>query len=83
MEGTNLYLRIGMKKLFMFSYNHSPYFIERVWGEDSNLTSHLMAKFSGIMDDKTVTDPNAILRFISELDADNQDKLFNYIIENH
>ena len=83
MANESLFLKSGMKKLFYFTYNHAHNFINKVWGNDPRMERHLTEKLALYMDDRIVTSPDVIMRFIAELDSENQDKLFEYIIDNH
>ena len=60
-------------------------FIQEVWGKDTMLGNHLQEKFDGIfkaMDDDWIT-PYMLIKFVRELDTENQHLLYEYIIENH
>jgi len=83
MANEAIFIKSGMRKLFMFSFNHHHDFIEKVWGKGNNITDHLEAKFKNHMGDSNFTSPSIIMRFIADLDQENMDKLFEYIIDNH
>lgn len=83
MANESIFIKEGMRKLFYFNFNHKHDFLTQVWGDDERMLDHLQAKLSGMMGDSIVTSPDVIMRFISELDSGNQDKLFEYIIDNH
>ncbi len=83
MANEAIFIKSGMRKMFLFSFNHRHDFIEKVWEDDPRLADHLRAKLNALVGEANFTSPDSILRFISQLDNGNMDKLFEYIIDTH
>jgi hypothetical protein len=74
----------GMAAFTHWLYNIDPYFIENIWG-DTLIAKHLLDKWEGILakSKETFMDPNSLIKFVHQLDSENREKLYEYIIENH
>jgi hypothetical protein len=84
MANETIFIKSGMKKLFMFAFNHKHGWLKEVWGDDGHLLDHLTGKWHSHCDRHGgYGSAEAVMRFIGDLDGGNQDKLFEYIIDNH
>ena len=83
MANESIFIKSGMKKLFIFAFNHKFDWIRTVWG-DTTLATHLRQKWHSHCDNHGgYGSAEAVMRFIGDLDGENQDKLFEYIIDNY
>jgi hypothetical protein len=73
-------MKKGVDALTHFMYYADGRFIGRVW--EGWMVNHLEEKLKAHIRDGYM-DPNALMKFIRDLDKGNQDKLYDYIIENH
>ena len=66
---------INMKKMFYFPFNINSYtLIKEIWEDDPYLMKHLQEKY---------VDYNNVMEFFCNLDADNQKKFLEYILDNY
>jgi len=71
----------AMNSLFLFLYNFDYDFISKVWG-GTFLEDHLKSKLEG--KNRTYQESvRALASFIGDLDTENRNLLFAYIIERH
>lgn len=63
----------------MFSFNYPHDFIQKAW--EGWIVKHLESKFSSIYQKYGAT--AVMSKFYTELDAENQEILINYILENY
>lgn len=69
-------------KWVMFAFNYPHGFIEEVWADAGESTiNHLSSKFSSLYN--RVGSSSVINKFYTELDAGNQAKLENWVMENY
>jgi hypothetical protein len=84
MANESIFEKIGMKKLFIFAFNHKHGWIDKVWGDDGHLRVHLRDKFHAHCERHGgYGSAEAVMRFIGDLDEGNRNKLFDYIIKTH
>lgn len=62
----------AINKWIFFTFNYPWDFLDKVWGYNEILKSHLRKKFDGDMN-----------KFYCELDKENSDKLLTWVIENY
>jgi len=74
-------MKVGIDAFTHFLYYANGTFIRKIWG-DKAFGDHMESKLRGNIGDGYM-DPNALMRFIRDLDKGNQDKLYDYIIQNH
>lgn len=72
----------GLEALRHFLYHADNDFIDKAWG-DSWIVNHLREKLVGKTRREGYMDPNALMGFISDLDRENQEILYKYILKNH
>ena len=78
-------LRIeGIDAFTHWLYNVDYKFIEKVWG-GTWLENHLKDKWEGILkrSKENYADPNSLMKFVRDLDNQNQNLLYEYILKNH
>lgn len=68
-------------KYVMFAYNYPSNFIEEVWADDQHIANHLKEKFSGYYNQ--YGSQGVLNAFYVNLDAGNQQKLEDWIINNY
>ena len=75
----------AMDALTHFLYYVDAMFIENIWGDNDMFAKHLRHKLYRAMENENVDylAPQALLRFMRELDTQNERMLFDYILENH
>jgi len=59
-------------------YVNGEEMIQKVWGGWDHIRNKLKSKVGD-----GYLDPNALMKFIRDLDTENQEKLYKYIIDNH
>lgn len=65
----------AMRKYVYFTFNWTPDFVKRVWGNDNDLTRHFEGKLKAY-------DFN-IDRFFVELSTSNQHRMLEWILDNY
>ena len=71
-----------LRQFIVFAFNFSHKFIEEVWGDDPNMVSHLTSKFDMYSEWSPNNPTQTVMRFMSELDSENLEKLEQHIIDN-
>jgi hypothetical protein len=66
-----------VRAIMLFAFNYKSDFIQVVYGNDVWLTKHLEEKFQDLYDKYGAT--GVMMKFISELDMENLEKLTKYI----
>lgn len=69
---------------FMYFIHNFPYnFIEKVWGEDSNLCNHLESKWRGLITSGDDYGYIYFLKFFMDLSKDNKTILLEWVEKNY
>ena len=70
-------------KIIWFGWNFTYDFINKVWGDNPSLENHIQDKFQTCMsraDNVKDLVNNGFFTFLSQLDSENREKLYNYIL---